>query len=348
MEIIIFYSWQSDKPSKNNKNFIQSATEKAIKRIHKDANLKFEPSLDRDTKNVPGSPEIVRTILGKIEKSHIFLCDVTIIADEKRPIPNPNVLIELGYAAAKMGWERIICVMNEQHGTPEALPFDLRHRRWPITYNISSDVSSEERSKTREILSKEIERAIRDVVQSGILTSTINPKDRRVAEKFSNSLTWVFVGINIFASENNQALGINIFNEDHEDMIGSNYPDPKLFDSLIDAFKTKSLLAPSNRKHGDHVLSWVEAFILTFDEVAKKCDKILDQYSDRDESLISLVDEVHNRASTLSSMLRIMFSEEKFQGIYDSGLPESHIEFYRYFFLTLLKSRRVIRRFGGE
>jgi hypothetical protein len=52
--------------------------------------------------------------------------------EKGRSIPNPNILIELGYAVAKKGWERIICVMNQQYGGPSKLPFDLQHRRWPI------------------------------------------------------------------------------------------------------------------------------------------------------------------------------------------------------------------------
>ena len=83
MKKVVFYSWQSDKPSTINKNLIQSAAEKAISRMHKDVELRIELSLDRDTKNVPGSPEIARTILEKIEKSHIFLCDVTTITKGK-------------------------------------------------------------------------------------------------------------------------------------------------------------------------------------------------------------------------------------------------------------------------
>jgi hypothetical protein len=44
-------------------------------------------------------------------------------------MPNPNVLIELGYAVKTLGWNRIVCVFNMAFGRVEDLPFDLRQRR---------------------------------------------------------------------------------------------------------------------------------------------------------------------------------------------------------------------------
>src|SRR5205085_1155266 len=39
-----------------------------------------------------------------------------------RPTPNPNVLIELGYAAHRHGWNGILCVFNAATGRVEDLP----------------------------------------------------------------------------------------------------------------------------------------------------------------------------------------------------------------------------------
>ena len=36
MKVSIFYSWQSDLPSKTNRNFIEDAIKKALKSINKD------------------------------------------------------------------------------------------------------------------------------------------------------------------------------------------------------------------------------------------------------------------------------------------------------------------------
>lgn len=77
-----------------------------------------------------GSPNISKSIFDKIFVSDIFVCDVTTIngnaPSELRRTPNPNVLIELGYAAATLGWERILMVHHKHYGQfPSDLPFDI-------------------------------------------------------------------------------------------------------------------------------------------------------------------------------------------------------------------------------
>jgi len=75
--------------------------------------------LDEATRNVPGSPNIPMTIFDKIIKSDIFICDLTTIntnaTDIQRKTPNPNVLIELGFAISQLGWHRIIMLFLTSH-----------------------------------------------------------------------------------------------------------------------------------------------------------------------------------------------------------------------------------------
>src|SRR6266478_2733177 len=124
MSCKVFYSWQSDLPNATNRGFIEKALENAAKAIRADDSIQVEPVIDRDTAGVAGSPDIAATILAKIEEADIFVCDVSIIdRDAKsRPTPNPNVLIELGYALRKFGVNRIMMVMNTAYGQPELLP----------------------------------------------------------------------------------------------------------------------------------------------------------------------------------------------------------------------------------
>ena len=150
----IFYSWQSDTPSKFNRSFIEDAINEALKRLKSDATL--EPALrarqvelDKDTQGVAGSPPIAQTILKKIERCAVFIADMTFVGQslaglvktpsDVRQIPNPNVLLEYGYALHCHGHERIIAITNAAFGdsNPDNLPFDLRHLRWPITYNLN-------------------------------------------------------------------------------------------------------------------------------------------------------------------------------------------------------------------
>jgi hypothetical protein len=102
--------------------------------------------LDKDTKNIAGSPPIAETILRKIQDCAVFVADLSFVGQSKsgftnasgnpREFPNPNVLIEYGYAFRCHSHARLIGVMNTAFGKPdtESLPFDLRHLRWPISY----------------------------------------------------------------------------------------------------------------------------------------------------------------------------------------------------------------------
>jgi hypothetical protein len=155
----LFYSWQSDLPNPTNRSFIQKALENAASRVRDDESIEVEPRVDRDTSGVPGSPDIASTILQKIDECDAFVADVSIInKGRKRLSPNPNVLIELGYALKAKGSKNIILVMNTAFGKPEKLPFDLRARR--IT-SYTMPLLSEDRATERKRLETMLEEAIR-------------------------------------------------------------------------------------------------------------------------------------------------------------------------------------------
>lgn len=163
MDFVVFYSWQSDLPNATNRSFIEKALEDAVKAIRSDDSVKVEPVIDRDTSGVPGSPDISTTIFAKIDQCQVFVCDVSIInpGATSRLTPNPNVLLELGYALKTLGSRRIIMVMNTAFGTPELLPFDLRMRR-VIPYN-SPEIATE-RAAERKELARKIESQIRPII----------------------------------------------------------------------------------------------------------------------------------------------------------------------------------------
>lgn len=133
--LVAFWSWQSDSDAKTNRSFIEDCISRAGKAISDDALIL---AVDRGTEGVGGTPDIAETILSKISTADVFLWDATIIVKRPRPAPNPNVLFELGYAVAALGWERIVGVMNISDCQPGDLPFDLRHRRWPIQFELAS------------------------------------------------------------------------------------------------------------------------------------------------------------------------------------------------------------------
>ncbi len=161
----VFWSWQSDQAPRETRHLIREALLVALDRISVEMEEADRPEIDHDTKGAPGSPDIVATILSKIEQSAIFVADVTPIAvsEAGKQVANPNVLIELGYAKHALGTERIIMVWNTAltNARPEDLPFDMRHRRAPISYALASGATKDELRKARAYLADCLEERLR-------------------------------------------------------------------------------------------------------------------------------------------------------------------------------------------
>lgn len=148
----VFFSWQSD--VKINRNFIRSALDEAVARLETDSTIDEalrEFVVDQDTQGVPGTPTVVDAILEKIRSADIFVADLTIINGNElhRRTPNPNVLLEYGYAIHALSDRRIIGVFNENFGSPEDLPFDLKHKRWPIRFTLKEKAADRAEQKTQ-------------------------------------------------------------------------------------------------------------------------------------------------------------------------------------------------------
>lgn len=159
MNKTIFYSWESDLPNNTNRSFIQTALEKAIGELKKEE-LHLEIAIDRDIINSTGSPDIVNTLFEKIKRCHVFVADISFINKEGRLAPNPNVLLELGYAARSIGWENIICVFNKTYGKPEQLPFDLRFRS-PLQYAVTKE---DPKAQERNALANSLKTALKAIL----------------------------------------------------------------------------------------------------------------------------------------------------------------------------------------
>ena len=183
--INIFYSWQSDSPSYSNQNLIKDALDKAIKSLNKGSEeIKVEMCIDTATDSLSGSPDIAASIFNKISNSHILVCDTTIInpssrietitnfftQKSKRLTLNPNVLIELGFAASSLGWDKIICVVNTSQGQVEELPFDIRGRRM-CTYNYVGQTGKPE-------IKKQLAETLKHVLIDHVLIDVMSSLDR--------------------------------------------------------------------------------------------------------------------------------------------------------------------------
>ncbi|AIT79789.1 hypothetical protein [Novosphingobium pentaromativorans] len=166
----IFWSWQSDLDPRVTRNIVRDALALAIEDL--DAELEERHELTSDTKGVAGSPDIVSTILAKIEAAKVFVGDVTpiAVAANGKAIANPNVLIELGYAKRAIGLERVITVWNTAYpgATIEQLPFDMRGRRGPMSFHLPEGAPSADLRTERDKLRS----ALREALRASIAVAT--------------------------------------------------------------------------------------------------------------------------------------------------------------------------------
>lgn len=184
-QITIFYSWQSDLPGNETRNIIQDSIKDAVRLLRDTVDIEA----DRDTKGEYGSPDIAQTIFSKIDDCDIFIADVTAVCKYKVPdkdgnvkikyMPNPNVMLELGYATHVVGWDRVICVLNSDYGIPENMPFDIANRR--LTPFSLKDGKSK----------GEVKRYIKGVIQDTV--ENILENGKRVKAGFSDLRVGCFV-----------------------------------------------------------------------------------------------------------------------------------------------------------
>src|SRR5512136_3119868 len=139
MDNTIFFAWQLDTPSDLNKDFIWRALQDAAANLLDHAQPELSPRPEKDTEGISGNPNIVETIFRRISECSIFVADVTFVAEtaKGKKTPNPNVLLELGYATRCISWDRTILVMNSTAGGGADLPFDMVQHRWPIEYKLT-------------------------------------------------------------------------------------------------------------------------------------------------------------------------------------------------------------------
>jgi hypothetical protein len=169
----VFWSWQSDTPGKVGRFLVRDALGDAITQLKAMPEIE-EPvrealHLDHDREGVPGSPELVRTILDKIDTSDVVVADVTLVgtsapeqseASPKKLI-NSNVAIELGYALRALTFRKVLMVFNTHYGRHEELPFDLRHRGGAIVFELAPQADRAAIEAQKRILTQRLASALK-------------------------------------------------------------------------------------------------------------------------------------------------------------------------------------------
>jgi hypothetical protein len=172
----VFWSWQSDTPGKIGRHFVRDALSAAIEKLKETPQIE-EPTarearsamhLDQDRKGIPGSPDLARVILEKIEESSVFVADVTSVGitttqnkgTQPKKVINPNVAIELGYALHALSDRALLMVMNEHYGSRADLPFDLQSKAGPIMFNLAPDADRKTITAASQRLTSQLAEAL--------------------------------------------------------------------------------------------------------------------------------------------------------------------------------------------
>ncbi|REG92250.1 TIR domain-containing protein [Flavobacterium aquicola] len=259
--ITVFYSWQSDLSKDTNQHGIKLSIKSAIPLIETDFE-NIDIVIDEATRNVSGSPDITKEIFRKISNSDIFICDLTPIGeslDKKKKLSNPNVLIELGYAIAELGWERIILLFNTNYGKiPDDLPFDVAKHR-TTTFKIIDKSDKSGKNELTGVLTKAIKLIIRNSPLKPHQEKNVTPDEKKRNLDIDN-LKKILSSIHIptFDSFLEDAPELLIYNQLHyfegfKAVLNSNLF--YLYDQiLLEKIKTVFTLLNKSLSYGQHYI----------------------------------------------------------------------------------------------
>lgn len=103
----------------------------AVEQLGKELEEADRPELDSDTQGRFSSEEIMDTIFKKIDEASVFIADATPITEANgKLIPNPNVMVEIGYALKVMKPDtKLFVYTSDDPKAPDKMPFDIRGKK---------------------------------------------------------------------------------------------------------------------------------------------------------------------------------------------------------------------------
>ncbi len=131
--------------------------------------------------------DIPNTLLSKISRCGIFLCDLTFVTESrshsgaKKRHSNPNVIFEFGYAVRSIGFDRVIAVMNTAYGHPNEQMFDTK-RRHAITFSLGETATEQEIQAEADSLGDKLFEAIQLILEKSSLNAEGDDDRKRFAD----------------------------------------------------------------------------------------------------------------------------------------------------------------------
>lgn len=188
----IFWTWQSDTPGNTGRFLIRDALNDAIEQLQADTEI-TEPTLqsnrdmmhlDHDRQGVLGSPDLAPLIMEKIAASTVVVADVTPVGHafskpeddgahtQPKLMINSNVVIEVGFALGKHGYECLVMVVNAHYAgglkgfSYESLPFDLRYKAGAVIFDLPPNADKAAIWTQRTALAQKFKAILRDYLSA--------------------------------------------------------------------------------------------------------------------------------------------------------------------------------------
>ena len=259
----IFWSWQSDYSPETCRHFIREALISAIELVATELGIDDadRPEVDRDTKGERGMADIAATILNKIANAAVFVADLTPIAQSPagKWLPNPNVMIELGWAMHRPGWERVIGVLNTASGAEvEDLPFDIRQRRI-ITFVFSEDADKTTRKRVQAELTRSLKEALSVNLEDRSGQIAAETAVAGTAAKVDNPSIWASAGTTVLHSDSlgrdrRSQVGVPDVPRSYMEVIPSGWKTrPPAIAEVMNLYQTFTIGAPNDSaRSGDY------------------------------------------------------------------------------------------------
>lgn len=354
-ESTLFYCWQSDLPQTANRFLIRDALEKALKTV---ATKRPEMSLklDQDARGAHGTVDIPGVLLRKIAACSVFVCDISIVnshaSEVVRFMPNPNVMFELGYAVATLGWERIVCIFNGSYGQFKDLPFDFGWRS-VIQYELGEGASAQSRSEQQRALSGRLASDVEEILSSAPRQKDIADLDRVVAHELRDALNNIRVPIIVFLiiklgetePERRRLLG-QILYSSPPNAPGSRFPDRSLAKPILDELNDPRLLQPCLHHEAPEGVPWIQWFVSSCAESVAICERAIDRHSRNASSrLIAQMETVAKTIGRSAATLQQIASTQP----QDLFHEHSGLAFLESVLEVMFRAERVWREeVGGE
>lgn len=185
-DLVVFYCWQSHLDSCLNRRLILDALDGAISSIGNHLPDAIVIRRDMDTSGKSGAVDIADAVFSKIKSCSIFIADVTpvLVSEGGAKYPNPNVMVELGYAASCKGWHRVVMIFNRGSQNTEAkeLPFDISHRRALAYKCTNASGAAQARKELQAGIEASIWEIIKDICDGNEILLDANAGARKVKD----------------------------------------------------------------------------------------------------------------------------------------------------------------------